>query len=128
MPSNLPGAVLFACSQNAIRSPMAEGLMRHFYGRCVYVQSCGVRTGEPDGFVVAVMDELGIDLTRADLFERLKIEDEHQGVTLRFRQKGAANQDAHRLKRLFQRHRVPPWQRDTTAQVYLDGQLSGLLL
>ena len=64
MPSNLPGAVLFACSQNAIRSPMAEGLMRHFYGRYVYVQSCGVRTGEPDGFVVAVMDELGIDLSR----------------------------------------------------------------
>ena len=64
MSGDLPGAVLFACSQNAIRSPMAEGLMRHFYGRKVYVQSCGVRAGELDGFVVAVMDELGIDMAR----------------------------------------------------------------
>ncbi|MGI9463837.1 MAG: low molecular weight phosphatase family protein [Aestuariivirgaceae bacterium] len=64
MASDLPGAVLFACSQNAIRSPMAEGMMRHFYGRKVYVQSCGVRAGEPDGFIVAVMDEIGIDASR----------------------------------------------------------------
>ncbi len=64
MPSNLPGAVLFACSHNAIRSPMAEGLMRHFYGRYVYVQSCGVHAGNLDGFTVAVMNEFGIDMSR----------------------------------------------------------------
>lgn len=62
MPANLPGAVLFACSQNAIRSPMAEALMRHFYGFHVYCASCGVRAGEADGFAIAVMDELGIDI------------------------------------------------------------------
>ena len=64
MAGNLPGAVLFACNLNAIRSPMAEGLARHFYGHKIYVASCGVRAGEPDPFVVAVMDELGIDMRR----------------------------------------------------------------
>jgi protein-tyrosine-phosphatase len=64
MAGDLPGAVLFACTENIIRSPMAEGLMRHFYGHKVYVASCGVRAGEPDPFVVPVMDELGIDLQR----------------------------------------------------------------
>lgn len=64
MASDLPGAVLFACSHNSVRSPMAEGLMRHFYGRQVYVQSCGARSGEVDGFAVTVMDEIGIDLSK----------------------------------------------------------------
>lgn len=64
MSGDLPGAVLFACSQNAIRSPMAENIMRHFYGRKVYVQSCGVRAGELEAFIVPVMDEIGIDMSR----------------------------------------------------------------
>ena len=64
MAGDLPGAVLFACTQNIIRSPMAAGLMKHFYGHKAYVASCGVRPGEPDPFLVAVMDELGIDLRR----------------------------------------------------------------
>jgi protein-tyrosine-phosphatase len=64
MSGDLPGAVLFACTQNAIRSPMAAGLMRHFYGHRVFVASCGLKPGETDPFTVAVMDELGIDLSR----------------------------------------------------------------
>ena len=64
MAGDLPGAVLFACSLNAIRSPIAEGLTRHFLGHKIYVASCGVRAGESDPFVVAVMDELGIDMRR----------------------------------------------------------------
>lgn len=64
MAGDLPGAVLFACSQNAIRSPIAEGLMRHLYGHHVYVASCGIRSGEPDPFAIAVMDEIGIDISR----------------------------------------------------------------
>ena len=62
MADDLPSAVLFACSQNVIRSVMAEAIMKHFYGRKVYVQSCGVKPGERDPFVTAVMDEMGIDL------------------------------------------------------------------
>jgi protein-tyrosine-phosphatase len=62
MAGDLPAAVLFACSQNAIRSPMAAAIMRHLYGHKVYVASCGVRAGEPDPFLAAVMDEIGIDI------------------------------------------------------------------
>jgi protein-tyrosine-phosphatase len=60
----LPGAVLFACTMNAVRSPMAEGIMKYLHGRRVYVQSCGIRCGELDPFAVAVMDEIGIDIAR----------------------------------------------------------------
>lgn len=59
---DLPGAILFACSLNAIRSPMAAALMKHLYGTQVYVESCGVRAGTLDPLAVAVMEEIGIDL------------------------------------------------------------------
>jgi protein-tyrosine-phosphatase len=63
-PRRRPQSVLFMCAQNAVRSPMAEGLAKHFFGRSLYVQSAGVRKSDPDGFMVAVMDEMGIDETR----------------------------------------------------------------
>ena len=62
MAGDLPGAVLFACTQNVIRSVMAEAIMKHFYGHKVYAASCGLKPGEPDPFVAAVMDEMGIDV------------------------------------------------------------------
>jgi protein-tyrosine-phosphatase len=43
---------------------MAESLAKHLFGREIYFQSAGVRTGEPDGFAVSAMDELGIDMSR----------------------------------------------------------------
>ncbi|MFL5259958.1 MAG: low molecular weight phosphatase family protein [Hyphomicrobiales bacterium] len=64
MTGELPGAILFACSLNAIRSPMAAAMMRHFYGHRVFVASCGVRAGEDDPFVHAVLEEIGIALGR----------------------------------------------------------------
>lgn len=67
MASEPPGAVLFACNLNRVRSPMAAGLMRRMFGNRVFVDSCGLRTGPEDGlpdpFVIAVMDELGVDLS-----------------------------------------------------------------
>tara|TARA_B100000614_G_scaffold231414_1_gene225373 strand:- start:175 stop:609 length:435 start_codon:yes stop_codon:yes gene_type:complete len=60
----LPASVLFACTHNAIRSPMAEGLMKLLHGRRVYVDSVGVRPQEVDPFAVAVMDEIGVDISR----------------------------------------------------------------
>jgi protein-tyrosine-phosphatase len=56
--------VLFCCTQNAIRSPMAEGILKQFLGRQIYVDSVGVRAGELDPFAVAAMDEIGIDLSK----------------------------------------------------------------
>ncbi|MBL4720182.1 MAG: arsenate reductase ArsC [Alphaproteobacteria bacterium] len=63
-PHEIPSAVLFACSMNAVRSPMAEAIMKHFHGRTVYVDSVGARKGELDSFAVEVMDEIGIDLSK----------------------------------------------------------------
>jgi protein-tyrosine-phosphatase len=70
----LPGSVLFACTQNALRSPMAEALMKYLHGSRVYVQSAGVRPGELDPFAVAALDEIGIDLSRhrARAFDQLE--------------------------------------------------------
>ncbi|MDR3514020.1 MAG: low molecular weight phosphatase family protein [Caulobacteraceae bacterium] len=65
MEGELPGAVLFACNFNRVRSPMAEALMTLIYGDRVFVDSCGLKEGEGiDPFVVAVMDELGADLSQ----------------------------------------------------------------
>ena len=61
---DLPGAVLFACNHNAVRSPMAEAILKHLAGSRIYVDSVGVRAGEPVPFAAAVMDEIGIDLSR----------------------------------------------------------------
>ena len=60
----LPGAVLFVCTMNSVRSPMAAAILRHLVGRRVYVESAGVRAGGPDAFAAAVMEEIGIDITR----------------------------------------------------------------
>jgi protein-tyrosine-phosphatase len=60
----LPSAVLFICTQNAIRSPMAAAITHHLLGHKVYVASAGIEAGDPDPFVGMVMDEIGLDLTR----------------------------------------------------------------
>ena len=54
-------AVLFACAMNAVRSPMAEALARHYFGQTLYIQSAGIRKGVVDGFALAVLEEIGID-------------------------------------------------------------------
>jgi len=59
-----PLAVLFACGLNAIRSPMAAAMLREMFGRSIYVGSVGVRKGELDPFAVAVMAEIGLDISR----------------------------------------------------------------
>lgn len=62
--AELPGSVLFACTENAIRSPIAEAIMKYLHGRRVFVQSAGLRAGEFDPFAAAALDEIGIDLAR----------------------------------------------------------------
>ena len=60
----VPGAVLFCCTMNSVRSPMAEGILKQLIGTKIYVDSAGVREGEVDGFAVAVMKEIGIDISK----------------------------------------------------------------
>ncbi len=92
---DLPDAVLFACNRNSVRSPMAEGLLKHLLGHRIYVDSVGVRGGAIDPFVIEVMDELGIDLsnhrgkdfesledTSYDLIVSLSPEAQHRAVEL----------------------------------------------
>jgi protein-tyrosine-phosphatase len=71
---NRPQSVLFACTRNIVRSPMAEALGKHFFGREIYFASAGVKCGQSDGFAIAVMEEIGIDLTkhRPHTFEDLE--------------------------------------------------------
>lgn len=60
----LPGAVLFMCGMNSIRSPIAEALARHYLPKSVYIASAGVRRGDRDPFVDVVLDEIGLSLGR----------------------------------------------------------------
>ncbi|HYR64891.1 MAG TPA: low molecular weight phosphatase family protein [Reyranella sp.] len=60
----IPASLLFACSENSIRSPMAEALAKRLYGQASYIDSVGVRASDVDGFAAAALDELGIDVHR----------------------------------------------------------------
>jgi protein-tyrosine-phosphatase len=65
MTDALPQSVLFCCDHNAVRSPMAEGIMKKFYGTDTYVQSVGVKNDlEIDGFSIAVCAEMDVELAR----------------------------------------------------------------
>lgn len=59
-----PGAILFLCGWNAIRSPMAETIAKRLLPPDIYVQSAGVRSGERDPFVDVVLQEVGLSLGR----------------------------------------------------------------
>ena len=56
--------MLFACGMNAVRSPMAAALLHQMFGKSMYVGSAGVQKGELDPFAVAVMEEIGVDISR----------------------------------------------------------------
>jgi protein-tyrosine-phosphatase len=78
--SPLPGAVLFACNLNRVRSPMAEAILKQLLGDRVFVDSCGLKReagpgeSDVDPFVEAVMGEIGCDLARhrAKTFDQLE--------------------------------------------------------
>lgn len=59
-----PQAVLFACTLNSVRSPMAEAAARYFFGKEIFIASAGVKKGQVDPFVIAAMDEIGIDVSK----------------------------------------------------------------
>ena len=93
--ARLPSSVLFACSQNAIRSPMAAALLKRLHGTRIYVDSVGVRAAPIDPFAVTAMAEIGIDIaaheaksfaeledTSYDLVVSLSPEAQHQAVEL----------------------------------------------
>lgn len=91
----LPSSVLFACTENAVRSPMAEAILKHLLGKRVYVDSAGLRTGQLDPMAVEALKEIGIDASRHkpksfdqledgfyDLIVTLSPEAQHRAVEL----------------------------------------------
>jgi protein-tyrosine phosphatase len=95
MEPELPDAVMFCCTMNAIRSPMAEGILKQLMGSKIYVDSVGARQGETDPMMVEVMKEIGVDMsghnpktfdeledTSFDLIIALSPEAQHHAVEL----------------------------------------------
>jgi len=70
-----PRSVLFVCSLNAIRSPIAEALMRKLHPE-IYVASAGIKKGEHDAFAQSVIQEIGVDF---NYHNPRKLEDIHDG-------------------------------------------------
>ncbi|WP_280177636.1 arsenate reductase ArsC [Arsenicitalea aurantiaca] len=55
--------MLFVCSMNSVRSPIAAALARRLYPGRLIARSAGVRSGKADGFVHEVMEEIGVDMS-----------------------------------------------------------------
>ncbi|HKQ44011.1 MAG TPA: arsenate reductase ArsC [Rhizomicrobium sp.] len=60
--SGKEGAILFACTMNAVRSPMAAAMLKHLTRGAVYIESAGVKAGELDPLAVEVMGEIGLEI------------------------------------------------------------------
>jgi tRNA(Ile)-lysidine synthase len=76
---------------------------------------------------VLEIPELNLVLRRNSVLDYLGIEDLGQVIQIRFRTKESTiHQHNHRLKRLFQSHKIAPWLRSTTPQLLIDGELLGI--
>ena len=62
-PAQNVSSILFACNINAVRSAMAEAMVKSRFPGRIFTDSCGVAPGQPDGFAIAVMAEIELDLT-----------------------------------------------------------------
>lgn len=93
--NKLPSSVLFACTMNSVRSAMAEGILKKIHGDRIYIDSVGKLVGEKNGYMIQVMDEIGVDLsshrpktfdslddTSFDLIISLSPEAQHAAVEL----------------------------------------------
>ena len=109
-----------------------SGYELRIYNQCLYIvyQNCRAplhKTYDFNNSSRLRIDEINLDLERKSIFQRLKQKDSGQSIKLKFRlNKNDSNPDNHRLKRLFQKHKIPPWKRSITPQVYLDDKLVGL--
>jgi len=104
----LPQSILFCCDHNAVRSPMAEGLMKKFYGLETYVQSAGVLADKDvDGFAIAVCAEMGVELARhksRSFDEMQKLGDELSSFDLIVALSPASQLEAMEITRFYALH------------------------
>ena len=76
---------------------------------------------------VLEIPELNLLLRRDSVLDYLGVKESGQVIQVRFRSEALpAHQNSHRLKRLFQSHKVAPWLRKTTPQQLIDGELTGI--
>ncbi len=101
--ADLPGSVLFACTMNAIRSPMAAAILKFFHDRRIYVDSVGVRAGDPDPLVTEVLDEVGIPLKGHVTQDFAQLEDDFFDIVV------SLSPEAH--------HRAVEFMRDAAVEV-----------
>jgi len=80
--ADLPSAVLFACTMNSVRSPMAEGILKFLHGDRIFIDSVGVRPGDINGFCVAVMGEIGIDISKHNAKSFDDLEDSYFDIVI----------------------------------------------
>lgn len=75
-PRKRPSSVLFACSMNAVRSPMAEGLAKFILGRSLFIDSAGLNKQPLDPFALSVMREIGVDIAEhhTKCFDDIEVE------------------------------------------------------
>jgi arsenate reductase len=69
--------VLILCTGNSARSQMAEGLLRHDAGDSMHVASAGTRPTKVRTEAIAVMHELGIDISGHQSKSVTQFEGEH---------------------------------------------------
>ncbi len=61
-PAGEISSILFACNVNAVRSAMAEAMVKAAFPGKIFADSCGVAPGPADGFAINVMMEVGYDI------------------------------------------------------------------
>ena len=71
-----PQSILFVCTLNSVRSPMAEAIAKHLHGKRLYIRSAGVRAGAPDGFAIAALAERGLDMSRHEPSALAELQDD----------------------------------------------------
>jgi len=56
--------ILVLCTGNSCRSQIAEGFIRHYFGKSVHVYSAGIETHGVNPRAIATMAEVGIDISK----------------------------------------------------------------
>ncbi len=119
-------------SANSVPVVSGSGYEIRVYNRCLYIVNQNGRAPMQETYDFShaaklKIKEIDLNLERKSIFDRLDQKDNGQSIKLKFRLKNAgSNPHNHRLKRLFQKHKIPPWKRSLTPQVYLDDELAGL--
>lgn len=102
------------------------------YDRCLFLVPHGDPGSPAESYdfnsqQLLEIEAIGLQIQRQSIMRRLHRKDCGQSIKLKFRHRGnTANSDRHRLKRLFQKYKIPPWKRALTPQIYLDDELVDL--